>query len=59
LRVLSLGRILCSLTPPLPRSFSQAANQQGLADAVAGRVKPARQALETLARKYGISDKET
>ena len=33
--------------------------QQGLADAVAGRVKPARQALETLARKYGISDKET
>jgi prevent-host-death family protein len=33
--------------------------QQGLADAAAGRIKPARQALETLARKYGISDKET
>jgi prevent-host-death family protein len=33
--------------------------QQGLADAAAGRVKPARQALETLARKYGISDKQT
>ncbi|MEI7702487.1 MAG: type II toxin-antitoxin system Phd/YefM family antitoxin [Planctomycetia bacterium] len=33
--------------------------QQGLADAAAGRVKSACKALETLARKYGISDKET
>jgi hypothetical protein len=31
----------------------------GRADIAAGRVKPARQALETLARKYGISDKQT
>ena len=33
--------------------------QQGLADTAAGRVKPARHALETLAHKYGISDNET
>lgn len=33
-----------------------AAIREGLADAHAGRVKPARKALKTMARKYGLSD---
>lgn len=33
-----------------------AAIREGLADADAGRVKPARKALKALAKKYGIPD---
>jgi len=36
------------------REESVAAIREGLADAEAGRVKPARKALKTLARKFGI-----
>lgn len=36
------------------REEAVAAIRAGLADAEAGRVKPARKALKTLARKYGI-----
>lgn len=35
-----------------------AAIRAGLADAEAGRVKPAREALQALAKKYGITDSE-
>lgn len=36
------------------REAAAAAIREGLADAEAGRVKPARKALKTLAKKYGI-----
>ncbi|WP_397570348.1 type II toxin-antitoxin system Phd/YefM family antitoxin [Schlesneria sp. T3-172] len=36
------------------REETVAAIREGLADAEAGRVKPARKALKALARKYGI-----
>lgn len=36
------------------RDEAVAAIREGLADAEAGRVKPARKALKALARKYGI-----
>lgn len=36
------------------RDETVAAIQEGLVDAEAGRVKPARKALKALARKYGI-----
>jgi prevent-host-death family protein len=36
------------------REETVAAIREGLADVEAGRVKPARKALKTLARKYGI-----
>lgn len=38
------------------REEAVAAIREGLADAEAGRVKPARKALRALAKKYGISD---
>lgn len=38
------------------REEAVAAIREGLADAEAGRVKPARNALRALAKKYGISD---
>ena len=37
------------------RDEAVAAIREGLADAEAGRVKPARKALRTLAKRYGIS----
>jgi prevent-host-death family protein len=37
------------------RAEAVAAIREGLADVAAGRVKPARQALEALAKKYGLS----
>ncbi len=36
------------------REEAVAAIREGLADAEAGRIKPARKALRTLAKKYGI-----
>jgi predicted transcriptional regulator len=36
------------------REEAVAAIREGLADAQAGRVKPARQALKALAKQYGI-----
>lgn len=40
------------------RDEAIAAIREGLADAEAGRVKPARKALNALARKYGVSTLE-
>jgi prevent-host-death family protein len=47
---------LVELAARADREEAVAAIRQGLADAHSGRVKPARKALETLARKYGLSD---
>lgn len=45
---------LLDLAARADREEMMAAIRDGLADADAGRVKPARKALKTLARKYGI-----
>ncbi|MBX3442276.1 MAG: hypothetical protein KF774_07695 [Planctomyces sp.] len=45
---------LVELAARADRDEAVAAIREGLADAEAGRIKPARRALETLARKYGI-----
>ena len=45
---------LVELAAKADRSEAVAAIREGLADAEAGRVKPARKALKALAKKYGI-----
>lgn len=45
---------LVELAAKADREETVAAIREGLADADAGRVKPARKALNALARKYGI-----
>ncbi|MBX3448236.1 MAG: type II toxin-antitoxin system Phd/YefM family antitoxin [Planctomycetaceae bacterium] len=45
---------LLDLAARADREEAVAAIREGLADAEAGRVKPARKALKALARKYGI-----
>jgi prevent-host-death family protein len=45
---------LLDLAAKADREEAVAAIREGLADAEAGRVKPARKALKVLARKYGI-----
>jgi prevent-host-death family protein len=45
---------LVELAARVDRGEAVAALREGLADAEAGRVKPARRALKTLAKKYGI-----
>lgn len=46
---------LLELAAKADREEAVAAIREGLADAEAGRVKPARKALKALAKKYGIS----
>jgi prevent-host-death family protein len=46
---------LLDLAAKADREEAVAAIREGLADAEAGRVKPARKALKALAKKYGIS----
>ena len=46
---------LVELAARADREEAVAAIREGLADAEAGRIKPARKALRTLAKKYGIS----
>ncbi len=45
---------LVELAARADREEAIAAIREGLADAEAGRIKPARKALRTLAKKYGI-----
>jgi predicted transcriptional regulator len=45
---------LLELAAKADREEAVAAIREGLADAEAGRVKPARKALKALAKKYGI-----
>lgn len=45
---------LAELAAKADREETVAAIREGLADADAGRVKPARKALKALAKKYGI-----
>lgn len=45
---------MVKLAAKTDRKETIAALREGLADANAGRVKPARTALEALAKKYGI-----
>lgn len=45
---------LLDLAAKADREEAVAAIREGLADAEAGRVKPARKALKALAKKYGI-----
>lgn len=45
---------LVELAARADREEAMAAIREGLADAEAGRIKPARKALRTLAKKYGI-----
>ncbi len=45
---------LLDLAARADREEAAAVIREGLADAEAGRVKPARKALKALARKYGI-----
>lgn len=45
---------LVELAARADREEAVAAIREGLADAEAGRIKPARKALRTLAKKYGI-----
>jgi prevent-host-death family protein len=45
---------LVELAARADREEMVAAIREGLADAEAGRIKPARKALRTLAKKYGI-----
>lgn len=45
---------LVELAERAEREEAVAAIREGLADAEAGRIKPARKALRTLAKKYGI-----
>jgi prevent-host-death family protein len=45
---------LVDLAAKADRDAAIAAIREGLADAEAGRVKPARKALKALAKKYGI-----
>lgn len=45
---------LVELAGRADREEAVAAIREGLADAEAGRIKPARKALRTLAKKYGI-----
>lgn len=45
---------LVELAARADREEAVAAVREGLADAEAGRIKPARKALRTLAKKYGI-----
>ena len=45
---------LVELAAKADRDEAVAAIREGLADADAGRVKPARKALQALAKKYGI-----
>lgn len=45
---------LLDLAAKAEREEAVAAIREGLADAEAGRVKPARKALKALAKKYGI-----
>lgn len=45
---------LVDLAAKADREETVAAIREGLADANSGRVKPARKALKTLAKKYGI-----
>jgi prevent-host-death family protein len=47
---------LVDLATKADRDEAVAAIREGLADAEAGRVKPARKALKALAKKYGIPD---
>jgi hypothetical protein len=47
---------LVELAARADREETVAAIREGLADAEAGRVKPARKALKALAKKYGIPD---
>lgn len=47
---------LVELAAKADREEAVAAIREGLADAEAGRVKPARKALRALAKKYGIPD---